>query len=175
MSRFIAIDPGVSNDPTGIVGIDTKAGNIQVIYAQRVPRPTPQEMYELLWKLYAIINPFKISCETNNRGKDFTNAITKFGMDVNPVFTTNRVREKNKRNPTVMPKNFTIAWLKQQTLEFPKNPSTEMQQLIDEVNSIQRFEMGSNTQYKAQRSRHDDLFMALLIAVHTYRVFGTKE
>ena len=171
---LIGIDPGLGEDKTGIVGIRA-ISKIQVVYAQRISRPTVFQMADYLHKIELQFRPFKISCETNNRGKDFTNALLSQGIPVNPVFTTNRVREKNKRNPTVMPKNFTIEWLKQQTIQFPKNPSTEMQQLIDEVNSIERFETNGNTQFKAKRSRHDDLFMALLIAVHTYRVFGTKE
>lgn len=69
-----------------------------------------------------------------------------------------------------------ISWLKQQyknhIIQYPSHPNSDMQELINQTNEISGFtSVSGHTSYKRLRSRHDDLFMSLLIGCNVVKLF----
>jgi hypothetical protein len=84
--------------------------------------------------------------------------------------------EKARAKGWAVDKPFMIGWLKYQyrakSIIFPAVRSADMQELVDQRSSIAGITAPSgHVAYKAERGRHDDLFMAKLIGCNAIRIW----
>ncbi len=152
--RFVGVDPGIGGDPTGIVAVEYD-GTISVLYAQRLFRPSDMDLKETIIGLDYRLKPKIIYCETNNRGDAFLERIRGLGVCATGIFCS---RELKKPKPNVMSKRHMMRLIKSSRITFADD-TPEIRELINQLNSI-----GSDG--KAIKSRHDDLYSALLLCLH---------
>ena len=131
---------------------------------------------------HKIIKPNYMGIETNNNGKNVLHLFReKFHMDyLQGVTTSAGLTEKTRDMGFAMDKPFMVHWFKdamdKKMLKFPKDPSKDMQALIDQIPKITaQTTPGGQTTYKAYRGQHDDLFMAALLCCNFIRLFIKQQ
>ncbi len=186
--RIVMADPAQSSDPTGIVGIEghCPTGKIRVKLAKQFTDKNKEirlnKTASYLRKIRERIEPDYLGMETNNDGTEIIKKINQQGgVSLSGITTSANLTAKTRRKGRSMDKPFMIKWLatklRNHDIEFPKKESTQkdMKILIEQIPQIvsQRTPNGSIT-YKAQRNRHDDLFMALLLCCHIFMIYQCK-
>lgn len=178
MYRIICGDPGRSKDPFGIVGVeyDTMESIIRIKFADRFKdKPfiyVAQQMYPFVQR----VNPHYLCLETNNEGKQAIQAFKDAGLvNVLGINTVSNLSGKNwdtkfdsmDKNRTTMVLNDLI---KTEKLTFPRYATPEIRELVNELNQIEsKITESGKVSYRARSSRHDDLYMALLLCIHVVR------
>lgn len=177
-------DPGRSNDPFGIVGTmyNHDKHKIQFKLAKQIINQPYSVAAQFLIKMKKQIKPNFIGIETNNRGKRVLALYrTKYKMTwLQGVATSANLTEQTRQKGFTMDKPFMVKWFKTQMeeglFEWPDDPTPDMQVLIDQVPQIVSIRTaGGQTSYKAQRGRHDDLFMAALHCCNFIRLFIEQQ
>ena len=183
MVKIVMGDPGRSHDPFGIVGIDLdmETGKIRPKLARQFIKTKYGIVANYLLTIEKKLRPQFMGIETNNRGKNVQKLFsTKYNLQVAGVFTSSNLTEKTRERGESMDKPFMIHWLRDYIddgmVEFPEHPSEDMQELINQHSQIVGINtMTGSVSYKAQRGRHDDLFMAFLLCCHMARLYLRRQ
>ena len=181
--RIIAGDPGRMGDAFAVVGIelDMKTGVIRPKLVRQFFKTKYGIVANYLLTIEKKLRPQFMCIETNNRGKRVQDLfLKKYNLKVAGIYTSSNLTEKTRQRGESMDKPFMVQWLKDYIdagqVQFPENPSEEMQELENQLAQIVGIATPSGgTTYKAQRGRHDDAFMGFLIAVHIARLYLKRE
>ena len=176
----IANDPGLKNDPWGIVGVewDNKTDKIQVKLAKQFKGTNLNVISDFIYRVHNDINPDIHTIETNGIGRDIYSRMTRSTHDfrwLQPVSTSGEMTESARRLGHAMDKPFMVNWFKEQkklgNILFPIEAQKDMKELerqIAEFVSLRT--LNGSISYKRMRGRHDDLIMALLMACNIVRL-----
>ena len=183
--KIVMMDPATTSDPTGIVGIlgNCKTGKVQVRLAKQFKSKNEKERFEstlsFLRQINSNVRPDLMGMELNNVGKKIIVKLKKRGLYMYGMTTSSNLKEETRREGKTMDKNYMKDWLaeefKKHNIKFPRNDTGDMTELINQIPQM----VGSRTPggkftYKAQRGRHDDLFMALLLCLCVFLTYMTK-
>ena len=171
-------DPGKTNDPFGTIGqIGTwPEKKIYVTYAKQFIKEKYTVVANHFAKIHKKIKPTVILMEKNF---DYENVSKAFSyLPVKYVTTSGNLTEKTRQMGFTVDKPFMIEWLKDKKknhdILFSKNPTKDMQVLIDQYPQIVPILTAGGYTYKAMRGRHDDLFMAHLIGANYIRLWWNR-
>lgn len=179
--KIVMGDPGRHNDPFAIVGIeyDTETKNIYPKLARQFVRSKYGIVAEFLLAVKKSQRPNFMGLETNNRGGNVLKLFeTKYNLKMNGVYTGFDLNEETMLKGKSMDKPYMIKWFKENIdrVIFPEVRSADMSELLNQMNQIVGIRTASgHMMYKAQRGRHDDLFMALLLSLHIVMVHEKRE
>lgn len=178
-------DPAETSDPTGIIGIHGNfiTRKIHVKLAKQIKDKNKtirlHKTASYLIKIRNKICPDFMGAETNNDGKDIIQSLKKLGISLHGISTSGNLTDETRAKGLSMDKPFMIDWFQKSKQKhfilFPPKPSQDMQELIDQICQIVEIKTPAGTSsHKAQRGRHDDLFMALLLCCHVFLVLLEK-
>lgn len=180
--RVIIGDPGRSNDPFGIIGLEATWPE-RKIYT-RLAKQFIKTDYDTVAKYFANlskkIKPHIMLLEKNFDYDNVYPAFSKYKLPIKYVTTSTSLTEKTRAKGWAVDKNYMMGWLQQEykkhTVQFPENPNDDMAELINQRNQIVGITAPSgHVSYKAQRGRHDDLFMAKLIGCNAIRIWWNMQ
>ena len=176
----IANDPGLRNDPWGVVGVewDNKTDKIEIKLAKQFKGTNLNVISDFIYRVHNDIKPDMHTIEINGIGKDIYTRIIRSTHNfkwLRPMSTSGEMTESARRRGYAMDKPFMVGWLRDQkkigNLVFPKNPQEDMQELERQMTEFVPITTpNGSTSYKRMRGRHDDLFMALLMACNIVRI-----
>jgi len=168
--KYVFVDPGIKNDPTGIVGIEYSAeSGIHVKLAQALKRPRIETLAKTLSGIRDSIKPEMIGIELNNYGMRVRYLLeVKYNIAMIGVMTSANLVAKRIE---VMDKPVTIQSVlrhkREGKLKFPTYTSHDMRELITQIEEIASYRKDTGTlTYRRTKNRHDDLFSAFIGAVH---------
>lgn len=174
--KLLIGDPGKSNDPFGVIGLHATwpKKEIFVRYAKQFKKKpyrfVANEFKRLDNKLHFNLMLLEKNFDYENVSKAFST------LPITYVSTTGELTEEVRRKGWAVDKPYMIGWLKEaytkHLIKFPKAPRDDMQELINQRSQIVGITAPSgHVAYKAQRGRHDDLFMAKLIGCNAVRIW----
>jgi len=173
--RIACGDPARSHDPFGIVGIESDVINdiVRVEFAKQFFNKPYRIVAKYLTKVNNNFKPDFMGIETNYRGKKLLQLFNyKYHLPVKGIYTSSNLTEKTRRKGTVMDKPYMIDWFirhkQQHKILFPEILTFDMSILNNQIQDISRIPTQTGYTYKAQKGRHDDLFMALLLCCHIH-------
>jgi hypothetical protein len=179
--RVVSGDPGKTNDPFGVVGLEATwpEKKIYIRYARQFKRKPYDYVARHFVKLLKN-NPDIILIEKNFDYENVSKAFSKYNLPIQYVSTTGNLTDKNNAKGFAIDKPFMIGWLKDQyrarTIIFPAVRSADMEELVTQRNSMASITAPSgHVAYKAERGRHDDLFMAKLIGCNAIRIWWDMQ
>ena len=173
-------DPGKSNDPFGVIGLEGTwpERKIYIRHARQFKKAPYAAVVKHFEILHSQINFPLMLIEKNfdyeNVSKAFSN------LPITYVSTTGNMTEKARAKGWAVDKPFMIGWLKEEykthTIQYPNIKSADMDELINQQNQIVGITAPSgHVSYKAQRGRHDDLFLACLIGCNAIRIWWDQQ
>ncbi len=174
--KILIGDPGKTNDPFGVIGLEGTwpERKIYVRYAKQFKKEPYSVVANLFTKLYKKMNFDLILLEKNF---DYENVSKAFShLPIKYITTSQGLTEKTKAKGWSVDKPYMIGWLqdeyKKHTIQYPSIHSADMAELINQQNQIVGITAPSgHVSYKAQRNRHDDLFMSKLIGCNSIRIW----
>ena len=169
MIRMLSGDPGKSPDPFAIVGLEADTDIIRLRLATQFVGLPFYAVAREVKPIYEKVKPHLFVMATNGRGLHAIQAFHRRGMEVRGIATCADLKDKNRMHR--MDKNHTIGFMSDimDLISFPSNPSPTMQELENQIKWIKEFRTANgSTTYRAAKG-HDDLFMALLLALHVVR------
>lgn len=181
MIKIVMGDPGRHNDPFAIVGIeyDTETRKIYPKLARQFIQSKYGVVAEFLLAVRRSQHPNVMGLETNNRGGKVLKLFeSKYNLQMTGVFTSFDLTEETMLRGKSMDKPYMVKWLRENfsRVIFPQVKTADMQELINQINQIVGIRTPSgHMMYKAQRGRHDDLFMALLLCCHVAMVYQRRQ
>ncbi len=169
-------DPGKSNDPFGVLGLrgTYPEKKIFVRHAKQFKREPYRIVAKHFEKLHRQINFDYMILEKNF---DYENVSKAFAhLPITYITTSSNLTAETRDKGVSVDKNFMIDWLQKQyknhTIQVPSVQSVDMQELLNQRNQIVGITGPSgHVSYKAQRNRHDDLFMTELIGCNFIRLW----
>ena len=176
--RVIAHDPGLVNDPWGVVGVEYNQDDnkIKVRLAKQFKKGDLNDIMAYMNQIEKVIKPHLHIIETNGIGRRIYNYLKLRDCPwLKPVSTTGGLTDKSRKHGNAIDKPFMVGvlkdWKRLNLIEFPPRPNKDMQELIDQIPQIvQIYTPNGSTSHKARRGRHDDLFMALLLSCNVVRL-----
>lgn len=172
---IICGDPARRNDAFGIVGIqsDITKDIIKIGLAKQFFNKPYGVVANYFTKIQNKLNPNFMGIETNYRGKKLLQLFNhKYNLNIKGIYTSSNLTEKTRVKGTVMDKSYMIKWFVQHKLnhkiKFPEILTPEMIILSNQMNDMIRIPTQTGYTYKAQKGRHDDLFMSLLLCCHIH-------
>ena len=183
--KIVMGDPAEKGDPTGIVGIlgNCETGQVKVKMAKEITDKDAEARITntvgfLQWVIVNV-KPDFLGMETNNRGKEIIEKIGEYGIVVNGIATSAGLTEATRRKGLTMDKPYMVKYLAEMKnsgdILFPANTTLGMKKLISQMSQIVGITQPSGyTTYKAQRGRHDDLFMALLLCINSFLIYKRR-
>lgn len=186
-----ALDPGKMHDSFGFVVIRVDEDSITVRAAREWKGRDYADVERTVAK-YHLKHNFDhiVVVEQNNIGVHVIETlIRQYNLPIVAVFTSKNIKDNKKvMSAKTMDKNMManyIATLMKHTdedgnpdpkLKFPKNGSKDMKELERQVAIFaeHRTESG-NVSYHASGQEHDDLAMALMLAVHIGRYYIRRD
>lgn len=174
--KIIAGDPGKTNDPFGMVGLEATWPDRKIYI--RFAKQFKNVPYGIIANHFqTMMVKFDTPNVTLEKNFDYENVYKAFAkLNVKYVNTTANLTEKNRNKGWSVDKPYMIKWLKAEnkihTIQYPAKRSADVNELINQQNEIVGILSASgHTSYKRVRNRHDDLFMAKLIACNTIRMW----
>ncbi len=178
--KLLIGDPGKSNDPFGVIGLEATRPErkIYVRYAKQFKKTPYRAVVEEFEKLHRQIHFSLMILEKNFDYEKISKAFNH--LPITYVSTTGGMTEKNRAKGWAVDKPYMIGWLKTEyknhTIQYPNIKSADMSELINQQNQIVGITAPSgHVSYKAQRGRHDDLFMAKLIGCNAIRIWWDQQ
>lgn len=173
--RIVSGDPGKTNDPFGVVGLEGTwpEKKIYIRYAKQFKRKSYKTVARHFEKLLKN-KPDLLLIEKNFDYENVSKAFAR--LPIQYVSTSANLTDKNRAKGFAIDKPFMIGWLLEQykakNIIFPTVKSADMQELVDQRSLIAGITAPSgHVSYKAERGRHDDLFMAKLIGCNAIRIW----
>lgn len=176
--------PDIQHDPFGVIGAlyNHDRHKIQFKLAREFTNTSYGNIATYLKKVKQDIRPNFMGLETNNRGKNILKLFREqYKMSyLYGVNTSGDMTEETRQKGFTMDKNFMVEWFiekrEEGLFEFPLSPTRDMQKFIDQIPQIVAVKtLTGTTSYKAQRGRHDDLFMAALHCCNFIRLFIEQQ
>jgi len=176
--------PDIQHDPFGIIGVlyNHDIHKIQFKLAKEFTNTNYSVIAAYLKKVKQNIKPNFMGLETNNRGNNILKLFREqYGMRyMYGVNTSADLTEETNQKGFTMDKNFMVKWFVEKReeglFEFPLSPTKDMQKFIYQIPQIVAMKtLTGATSYKAQRGRHDDLFMAALHCCNFIRLFIDQQ
>jgi len=174
--RLLIGDPGRTTDPFGVVGLEATwpKKRIHVRLAKQFKRKPYSYVAKEFWSLNNKLHFDLMILEKNFDYDRVSKAFSK--LSITYVSTTGNMTEQARAKGWAVDKPYMIGWLKEQyplhTIQFPKTPNADMEELMNQRKQIVGITAPSgHVTYKAQRGRHDDLFMAKLIGCNAIRIW----
>lgn len=174
----------IQHDPFGVIGVLYNHGThkIQFKLAKEFTNTNYGVIATYLKNVKKNIKPNFMGLETNNRGKNILKLFREqYKMKyMYGVATSADLTEETNQKGYTMDKNFMVRWFIEKReegfFEFPLSPTKDMQKFIDQIPQIVAMKtLTGATTYKAQRGRHDDLFMAALHCCNFIRLFIDQQ
>ena len=177
-------DPGRHGDAFAWVGaaFDLHKYEIQFRLAKQFFHTPYANVASWAMDKHKEIKPNYMGIELNNDGKKVLDLFTrKYNMlYMQGITTSANLTEKTRQMGFAMDKPFMVKWFAaakdRGMIKFPKKPSKDMQELIDQIPKIVELKtIGGQTTYKAHRGQHDDLFIAALLCCNFIRLFIDQQ
>jgi len=179
--RIVCGDPARRNDAFGIVAIESDIINdiIRIGLAKQFFNQPYGIVANYFIKIKNKLKPDFMGIETNYRGEKLLQLFNyKYNLDIKGIYTSSNITEKTRLTGRVMDKSYMIKWFIQHKLhhkiKFPETMTPEMITLSNQMNDMIRIPTQTGYTYKAQKGRHDDLFMALLLCCHIHVHYKDK-
>ena len=180
--KIVMTDPAETGDPTGIVGIQGNLATrqVHVLLAKQITDKDKKlrlfNTFSFLSKVRDTIKPDFMGMEGNNDGKEIIKKLQSKGLILKKITTSSNLTDKTTRRGFAMDKPKMVDWLKKQKIKhnilFPPETKGDMEELIDQIPQIVSIRtLTGGTSHRAQRGRHDDLFMALLLCCHVFLLY----
>ena len=170
--RVCGIDPAKMRDAFGLVVVDIVGDSIKVIACKQWKRQdyllVEKEIKEIVDKLKIQ----KVFLEVNNTGVHVFEVLKQYAVPIYPITTVAKVTDVKKvLSGKTMSKadivGFTLNLLQEGRLIFPHPKSQDMKELITQFEIFQEtITPAGNPTYAGPSGSHDDLVMALLLAIH---------
>ena len=180
--RLVIGDPGRSNDPFGVVGLEGTwpERKIYVRYARQFIKEKYETVAEEFVRLKNKVKPHMMLLEKNFDYDNVWKAFSKYPLEIKYITTSTDLTQKVRAKGWSVDKNFMIGWLKEEqpkhTIQYPGNRTQDMEELINQQTQIVGITGPSgHVSYKAVRNRHDDLFMAKLIGCNAIRIWWEQQ
>ena len=178
--RLLIGDPGRTTDPFGVIGLEATWPKRKIFmrYAKQFKRKPYRYVANEFRKLN---NKIKFDLMILEKNFDYERVSMAFStLPITYVSTTGNMTEQARAKGWAVDKPFMIGWLKEQyplhTIQFPKSPRDDIEELLNQRKQIVGITAPSgHTAYKAQRGRHDDLFMAQLIGCNAARIWWDQQ
>ena len=173
-------DPAKSSDYFGVIGLQATypEKKIFVRHAKQFLKKSYRTVANHFEKLHRHINFDMMIIEKNF---DYENVSKAFHhLPITYVSTTGNMTEEKRQNGWAVDKPYMIGWLKEKyskhLIQLPEVQSDDMRELINQRNQIVGITAPSgHVSYKAQRGRHDDLFMCELIGCNAVRIWWSMQ
>ena len=175
LMKIVCGDPARSHDAFGIIGIQSDIINdvVRIGLAKQFFNQPYGVVASYFGTIQNNLKPDFMGIETNYRGhkllKLFNN---KYNLPIKGIYTSSNLTEKTRVSGKVMDKSYMIKWFIKHKLyhkiKFPEIMTPEMITLTNQMNDMIRIPTQTGYTYKAQKGRHDDLFMALLLCCHVH-------
>ncbi len=179
--KIVCGDPARRNDAFGIIGIQSDIINdtIRIGLAKQFFNQPYSIVANYFTKIKNNLKPDFIGIETNYRGEKLLQLFNyKYNLDIKGIHTSANLTEKTRQTGKVMDKSYMIKWFIKHKLahkiKFPEILTPEMITLTNQMNDMIRIPTQTGYTYKAQKGRHDDLFMALLLCCHIHVHYREK-
>ena len=177
--RIIMVDPGITSDPTGIVGIRGvfKTNKIYVMLARQITEQNRTSRIaktrKYLAELAAELKPDYMGIETNGYGKRVKTILQAKGVHLQGCTTNSTMT--SEQTLSNMDKPDMILYMHEmqgrKNIIWPEHGKGHFAELQNQFHEITRYKTRNGTYtYQAANSHHDDLFMALLLCCHVFRV-----
>ena len=173
--KIVCGDPARRNDAFGIVGIqsDITLDIIKIGLAKQFFNQPYSIVAKYFTKIQNNLKPDFMGIETNYRGNKLLQLFNnKYKLNLKGIYTSSNLKEETRVKGKVMDKSYMINWFVQHKLhhkiKFPEIMTPEMTTLSKQIQDMIRIPTSTGYTYKAQKGRHDDLFMALLLCCHIH-------
>jgi len=178
--KLLIGDPAKTNDPFGVIGLEGTypEKKIYTRHAKQFKREPYRTVADHFYNMHKKINFDLMILEKNF---DYENISKAFAhLPITYVSTSSNLTKQTRAKGYSVDKPFMIKWLKKEykkhTVQYPTNQSVDMQELINQRNQIVGITAPSgHVSYKAQRSRHDDLFLCELIGCNAIRIWWDQQ
>jgi len=178
--KLLVGDPGKTNDPFGVIGLEATypEKKIYTRHARQFKRESYHTVANHFSKLHKKINFDLIILEKNF---DYENVSKAFAhLPITYVSTSSNLTEQTRAKGWSVDKPYMIRWLKEQyrahVIQYPAQQTADMAELINQRNQIVGITAPSgHVSYKAQRNRHDDLFLCELIGCNAIRIWWDQQ
>ena len=159
----------IKGDYFGWVGVESKYpyDKVNILLAKRFKDVPYGNVIRWAKKVYDTIHPGFMGLETNNMGGDILRLFQNSGMSyLQGVHTTSRLTDESRKKWSLLDKRYVAGWYKEfmDDVFFPKGGGAEFVELINQIGIINQSTM------KAERGRHDDLYMPLLLCLNVVRL-----
>ena len=162
-------------DAFGLVVVDIIDSRIEVIAAKQWYRTEYLKVESDIKGIVDKLQITKVFLETNNTGTHVLEVLKKYTVPVYPITTVSKITDVKKiQSGKVMSKAdivaYTLILLQENRLLFPTAQSNDMKELISQFKAFQESISPSGLpSYSGPSNTHDDLVMALLLAIHGCR------
>ena len=177
-------DYDIKHDPFGIIGAEFDLNKYKIRWrlAKQFKKDSFQNVAMYLKGIKKRINPNFMGMETNNNGKDILKLFhKKYKLNyIHGVTMSGELTEETRSKGYAVDKNYITNWfkdrMKEGMFEFPRNPTADMQEFMDQIPKIVSvMTANGSTTYKAYRGQHDDLFLAALHCCNIIRLFIEQQ
>ena len=182
--RIAGLDPGKQKDSFAFVGTVVGFEKIKVVSAKRWLGRAYLEVEKEVARIHSV-KPFDhYVVERNNTGEHVIEVLQhNYRLPVLPVFTyATQIRDaKKKFSAKIMDKiemtRYMLILFNEKKLVFPERQSKEMRELVRQLSIFAEHKsvMTGNVRYQAEGAEHDDLVMALMLAVFIGRYYIDKR
>ena len=175
-------DPGKLSDSFGFVVIRVEKDDIIVRAAKRWLGRDYTDVERTIAKFHTKHNFDHIVVEQNNTGVHVIEVLKrKYNLPIIAVITSNNLKDNKKvASARVMDKNlmanYIAGLMKDHKIKFPTTGGKDMKELERQIAIFaeHRTEAG-NVAYYAPGNEHDDLAMALMLAIHIGKYYLRSE
>ena len=178
--KVLALDPGKQKDSFGVVAAKRENGIIYVLNAQRFLGMKYLEVEEHITNLYKNHQYDYVVLELNNTGHHVIEVLERNGVPITPVTTIANIKDpKKKYDPQKMEKNEIVKQMmslfQENKIVFPVRSNPELDELKRQLSIFSEIKTeAGNVSYRAEGQEHDDLVMALMLAIWKLRVYDVS-
>lgn len=176
MVKVIGLDPGKQKDSFAIVAVERNDDKFLIRNCIRFLGKDYLKVEEEIDKLHRMFGYDYYLLEVNNTGQHvYEVLVSKYNIPVIPVTTTKDIKDQNKvHDYKLMDKNEMVRYMihlfQERKILFPKNDNQETLELKRQLSIFSEVKTESGTvSYRAEGTEHDDLVMALMLALHYFR------
>ena len=178
--KLLIGDPAKAGDSFGVIGLEGTypEKKIYIRHAREFKRESYNTVANHFGKMHKKIHFDMMILEKNF---DYENVSKAFAhLPITYVTTGSGLTEETRAKGWAVDKPYMVSWLKPQyknhNIQCPVNQSLGIKELINQRNQIVGITGPSgHVSYKAQRNRHDDLFMSELIGCNAIRIWWDQR
>ena len=179
--RLAGLDPAKMRDATGLVIIDVINRDIKVQSAKQWFKTDYYTMEGKVKDICHNLQVQKLFVEVNNVGSHVFETLKRYDVPVYPIQTVTTIHDVKKLNsgkflskPDIV--GYALKLVQEDRLKFPNAKSQDMLELKRQFAQFQETITPSGVpRYEAPPGAHDDLMMAMLLAIHGARQWLKTE